>query len=137
MVNCTAQMKLQKKGKSVFLYMFLFLHNSGWESDQLVNHISLWPHPNFVSLQNLNFTGFRKILKKHDKILETSRGADWRVGHVEVAPFYTCKKITQLISETEVKTHTLAHTCSFVHIDCINFVLCSAGIGHHRVRRRW
>ncbi|XP_058030867.1 solute carrier family 53 member 1 isoform X2 [Ahaetulla prasina] len=51
--------------------------------------------------QNLNFTGFRKILKKHDKILETPRGADWRVAHVEVAPFYTCKKITQLISETE------------------------------------
>ncbi|XP_056148786.1 xenotropic and polytropic retrovirus receptor 1-like isoform X2 [Lampris incognitus] len=51
--------------------------------------------------QNLNFTGFRKILKKHDKILETSRGADWRVAHVEVAPFYTCKKITQIISETE------------------------------------
>lgn len=54
------------------------------------------------TLQNLNFTGFRKILKKHDKIFETSRGADWRVAHVEVAPFYTCKKITQLISETEV-----------------------------------
>ncbi|KAM9325605.1 solute carrier family 53 member 1 [Gastrophryne carolinensis] len=51
--------------------------------------------------QNLNFTGFRKILKKHDKILETARGADWRVAHVEVAPFYTCKKINQLISETE------------------------------------
>ncbi|KAM8999875.1 solute carrier family 53 member 1 isoform 1-T1 [Sarcophilus harrisii] len=51
--------------------------------------------------QNLNFTGFRKILKKHDKILDTSRGADWRVAHVEVAPFYTCKKINQLISETE------------------------------------
>ncbi|XP_062855548.1 xenotropic and polytropic retrovirus receptor 1a [Trichomycterus rosablanca] len=51
--------------------------------------------------QNLNFTGFRKILKKHDKILETQRGADWRVTHVEVAPFYTCKKITQVISETE------------------------------------
>uniref|UniRef100_A0AAY4E5F8 Xenotropic and polytropic retrovirus receptor 1 n=1 Tax=Denticeps clupeoides TaxID=299321 RepID=A0AAY4E5F8_9TELE len=51
--------------------------------------------------QNLNFTGFRKILKKHDKILETTRGADWRVAQVEVAPFYTCKKITQLISETE------------------------------------
>ncbi|KAG8132846.1 putative Xenotropic and polytropic retrovirus receptor 1 protein, partial [Naja naja] len=33
--------------------------------------------------QNLNFTGFRKILKKHDKILETPRGADWRVAHVE------------------------------------------------------
>ncbi|XP_037326591.1 xenotropic and polytropic retrovirus receptor 1a [Pungitius pungitius] len=51
--------------------------------------------------QNLNFTGFRKILKKHDKILDTPRGADWRVAQVEVAPFYTCKKITQLISETE------------------------------------
>ncbi|XP_044532856.1 xenotropic and polytropic retrovirus receptor 1 isoform X1 [Gracilinanus agilis] len=51
--------------------------------------------------QNLNFTGFRKILKKHDKILDTTRGADWRVAHVEVAPFYTCKKINQLISETE------------------------------------
>ncbi|XP_054240463.1 xenotropic and polytropic retrovirus receptor 1 isoform X2 [Indicator indicator] len=51
--------------------------------------------------QNLNFTGFRKILKKHDKNLETARGAEWRVAEVEVAPFYTCKKINQLISETE------------------------------------
>ncbi|XP_056133708.1 xenotropic and polytropic retrovirus receptor 1a isoform X2 [Lampris incognitus] len=56
--------------------------------------------------QNLNFTGFRKILKKHDKILDTARGADWRVAHVEVAPFYTCKKITQLISETEALVTT-------------------------------
>ncbi|KAG5847954.1 hypothetical protein ANANG_G00131760 [Anguilla anguilla] len=56
--------------------------------------------------QNLNFTGFRKILKKHDKILETGRGVDWRVAHVEVAPFYTCKKITQLISETEALVTT-------------------------------
>ncbi|KAG5285981.1 hypothetical protein AALO_G00009670 [Alosa alosa] len=56
--------------------------------------------------QNLNFTGFRKILKKHDKIFETTRGADWRVAHVEVAPFYTCKKITQLISETEALVTT-------------------------------
>ena len=57
----------------------------------------------FPCLQNLNFTGFRKILKKHDKNLETARGAEWRVAEVEVAPFYTCKKINQLISETEVK----------------------------------
>uniref|UniRef100_A0A8C9S6S4 Xenotropic and polytropic retrovirus receptor 1-like n=1 Tax=Scleropages formosus TaxID=113540 RepID=A0A8C9S6S4_SCLFO len=56
--------------------------------------------------QNLNFTGFRKILKKHDKILDTPRGADWRVAHVEVAPFYTCKKITQMISETEALVTT-------------------------------
>lgn len=69
-------------------------------------HTGLTAAPSSPSSQNLNFTGFRKILKKHDKILETSRGADWRVAHVEVAPFYTCKKITQLISETEVpSTH--------------------------------
>uniref|UniRef100_A0A8C7IJ72 Xenotropic and polytropic retrovirus receptor 1b n=1 Tax=Oncorhynchus kisutch TaxID=8019 RepID=A0A8C7IJ72_ONCKI len=49
--------------------------------------------------QNLNFTGFRKILKKHDKILETSRGADWRVAHVEVAPFYTSILFPPLINE--------------------------------------
>ncbi|CAF96668.1 unnamed protein product, partial [Tetraodon nigroviridis] len=59
-----------------------------------------------ICILNLNFTGFRKILKKHDKILETSKGADWRVVHVEVAPFYTCKKITQLISETETLVTT-------------------------------
>ncbi|GLD47739.1 xenotropic and polytropic retrovirus receptor 1 homolog, partial [Lates japonicus] len=73
----------------------------------------LVPHSNSVCCRweetvapNLNFTGFRKILKKHDKILETSRGADWRVAHVEVAPFYTCMKITQLISETEALVTT-------------------------------
>ncbi|CAM9577383.1 unnamed protein product [Lampetra planeri] len=51
--------------------------------------------------QNLNFTGFRKILKKHDKILETKRGVSWRVAHVETAPFFISKKIDQLILETE------------------------------------
>ncbi|TNN55541.1 Xenotropic and polytropic retrovirus receptor 1 [Liparis tanakae] len=75
-------------------------------------HLDMWKNPPHVlrtsrtRLNNLNFTGFRKILKKHDKILETSRGADWRVLHVEVAPFYTCKKITQLISETEALVTT-------------------------------
>lgn len=28
--------------------------------------------------QTLNFTGFRKILKKHDKLFQTTRGEDWR-----------------------------------------------------------
>ena len=28
--------------------------------------------------QTLNYTGFRKILKKHDKLFQTSRGEDWR-----------------------------------------------------------
>lgn len=28
--------------------------------------------------QTLNFTGFRKILKKHDKLFQTTRGEEWR-----------------------------------------------------------
>ena len=28
--------------------------------------------------QTLNFTAFRKILKKHDKLFETTRGQEWR-----------------------------------------------------------
>jgi SPX domain protein involved in polyphosphate accumulation len=28
--------------------------------------------------QTLNYTGFRKILKKHDKLFQTTRGEDWR-----------------------------------------------------------
>ncbi|XP_035683142.1 xenotropic and polytropic retrovirus receptor 1-like isoform X1 [Branchiostoma floridae] len=51
--------------------------------------------------QSLNFTGFRKILKKHDKLMETDRGAAWRTEHVEVAPFYTNKQIDKLIGDTE------------------------------------
>ena len=43
--------------------------------------------------QNLNFTGFRKILKKHDKNLETDSGAQWRKDHVDCAMFYTNKDI--------------------------------------------
>ncbi|CAB3379040.1 Hypothetical predicted protein [Cloeon dipterum] len=51
--------------------------------------------------QNLNFTGFRKILKKHDKLLKTDRGAKWRAEHVETSHFYTNKDIDRLIKETE------------------------------------
>ncbi|XP_023221206.1 xenotropic and polytropic retrovirus receptor 1-like [Centruroides sculpturatus] len=51
--------------------------------------------------QNLNFTGFRKILKKHDKLLGTDAGAKWRQAHVEIAPFYVNKFIDKLIQETE------------------------------------
>ncbi|XP_006819156.1 solute carrier family 53 member 1-like [Saccoglossus kowalevskii] len=51
--------------------------------------------------QNLNFTGFRKILKKHDKLLETDRGVNFRVNLVEAAPFFTSKQIDKLILETE------------------------------------
>ncbi|XP_035220946.1 LOW QUALITY PROTEIN: xenotropic and polytropic retrovirus receptor 1-like [Stegodyphus dumicola] len=51
--------------------------------------------------QNLNFTGFRKILKKHDKLLGTDAGAKWRQQWVEVAPFYVNKDIDKLIHDTE------------------------------------
>jgi hypothetical protein len=51
--------------------------------------------------QNLNFTGFRKILKKHDKLLNVEFGAKWREERVELAHFYTNKDIDKLIHETE------------------------------------
>ncbi|KAF4527319.1 hypothetical protein B566_EDAN001095 [Ephemera danica] len=51
--------------------------------------------------QNLNFTGFRKILKKHDKLLSTDRGAKWRSEYVETSHFFTNKDIDRLIRETE------------------------------------
>merc|ERR1712131_167715 len=59
---------------------------------------------NLVLIQNyqeLNFTGFRKILKKHDKLMESTSGAEWREKHVESAPFYTNKQISNFISQTE------------------------------------
>uniref|UniRef100_A0A1B6D1A0 SPX domain-containing protein n=2 Tax=Clastoptera arizonana TaxID=38151 RepID=A0A1B6D1A0_9HEMI len=51
--------------------------------------------------QNLNFTGFRKILKKHDKLLHVDVGAHWRSENVETSHFYINKDIDRLIQETE------------------------------------
>lgn len=51
--------------------------------------------------QNLNFTGFRKILKKHDKLLSQDEGAKFRTEQVEQSHFYTNKDIDRLIQETE------------------------------------
>jgi hypothetical protein len=51
--------------------------------------------------QTLNHTGFRKILKKHDKLLSTEVGAKWRQEHVETSHFYTNKDIDKLINDTE------------------------------------
>lgn len=60
--------------------------------------------------QNLNFTGFRKILKKHDKLLNLDLGTNWRMEHVEQAHFYTNKDIDHLIQETEsVVTQDIEH----------------------------
>uniref|UniRef100_A0A4W3GEL3 Xenotropic and polytropic retrovirus receptor 1 homolog n=1 Tax=Callorhinchus milii TaxID=7868 RepID=A0A4W3GEL3_CALMI len=58
--------------------------------------------------QNLNVTGFCKILKKYDKMFATVQGAGWRAVHVEISPVYTSKKIDQLITEVEsLYTHHL------------------------------
>ena len=51
--------------------------------------------------QQLNFTGFRKILKKHDKVMSSENGAEWRAANVDTAPFYTNKQIDSMIRETE------------------------------------
>ena len=51
--------------------------------------------------QNLNFMGFRKILKKHDKLLQTEAGAVWRVEQVEASHFHLDKDIDKLIADTE------------------------------------
>merc|ERR1719209_1240510 len=51
--------------------------------------------------QQLNFTGFRKILKKHDKLMNAENGAEWRAANVDTAPFYTNKQIDAMIRETE------------------------------------
>ncbi|KAF2898457.1 hypothetical protein ILUMI_07715 [Ignelater luminosus] len=51
--------------------------------------------------QTLNFTGFRKILKKHDKLLSVDMGAKWRTENVETSHFYTNKDIDKLINDTE------------------------------------
>jgi SPX domain protein involved in polyphosphate accumulation len=51
--------------------------------------------------QSLNFTGFRKILKKHDKLFKTETGAEWRKANVDSATFYTNKKVDAIITEVE------------------------------------
>jgi xenotropic and polytropic retrovirus receptor 1 len=51
--------------------------------------------------QTLNYTGFRKILKKHDKIFKTDRGAEWHKTYVDTAPFNTNKKVDTFITEVE------------------------------------
>lgn len=51
--------------------------------------------------QTLNFTGFRKILKKHDKLMQTNHGMEWRLAQVDPAPFYTNKEVDHLIKDVE------------------------------------
>ena len=51
--------------------------------------------------QRLNFTGFRKIFKKHDKLMDNEEGKRWHHTYVESAFFHTNKDVDKLIEDTE------------------------------------
>uniref|UniRef100_A0A1I7VYT8 Xenotropic and polytropic retrovirus receptor 1 n=1 Tax=Loa loa TaxID=7209 RepID=A0A1I7VYT8_LOALO len=51
--------------------------------------------------QQLNATGFRKILKKHDKLMENERGLDWRISRVEKSSFFLNREVETLINNVE------------------------------------
>ncbi|XP_051787655.1 xenotropic and polytropic retrovirus receptor 1 homolog [Erpetoichthys calabaricus] len=51
--------------------------------------------------QNLNYTGFCKILRKHDKTFDSCQGGTWQAENVDVSPFHTGKKTEQLIAQVE------------------------------------
>nr|XP_018899350.1 PREDICTED: xenotropic and polytropic retrovirus receptor 1 homolog [Bemisia tabaci]XP_018899351.1 PREDICTED: xenotropic and polytropic retrovirus receptor 1 homolog [Bemisia tabaci] len=53
------------------------------------------------SYQTLNYVGFRKILKKHDKLLRVDTGSKWWKLCMETAHFHTNNEISRLITETE------------------------------------
>ncbi|KAK6024279.1 SPX domain protein [Ostertagia ostertagi] len=53
------------------------------------------------NFQQLNGTGFRKILKKHDKLTGNERGLDWRINKVEKSSFFLNREIETLINNVE------------------------------------
>ncbi|KAK6056561.1 SPX domain protein [Cooperia oncophora] len=53
------------------------------------------------NFQQLNATGFRKILKKHDKLTGNERGLDWRINKVEKSSFFLNREIETLINNVE------------------------------------
>ncbi|KAI0988859.1 hypothetical protein GJ496_003005 [Pomphorhynchus laevis] len=52
--------------------------------------------------QNLNYTAFRKILKKFDKEIQTDEGHKWLLDNVENAYFNSSRDIDALIEDVEV-----------------------------------
>lgn len=97
-----SETKLRNRRKSV-----IFLRSQEKREIKSVKDLKLAFSEFYLSLillqnyQELNFTGFRKILKKHDKMLETDKGLKWRQRYVETAPFYTDSHISQLILKIE------------------------------------
>ncbi|XP_030568571.1 xenotropic and polytropic retrovirus receptor 1 isoform X2 [Drosophila novamexicana] len=61
------------------------------------------------NFQSLNETGFRKICKKYDKHLRSTRGADWMERNVIYAPFTDQHALQRMVVEVEeLYTHYLA-----------------------------
>lgn len=56
------------------------------------------------NFQHLNYTGFRKILKKHDKLSQSDRGSKYFKQIIGKSYFYTSKEMNRLISLTEETT---------------------------------
>lgn len=59
--------------------------------------------------QQLNATGFRKILKKHDKLTGNERGLEWRINKVEKSSFFLNRSAAHLSSTiyfVQIKTVT-------------------------------
>ena len=51
--------------------------------------------------QEMDFTSFRKILKKHDKITETEHGLNFRLDRVEKTAFFSNNSVNNLILQVE------------------------------------
>lgn len=75
-------------------------------------------HGELVRLENfstVNYTGFRKILKKHDK-KTGSTIHDIYLGTVLNTPFYLCDTVRQLIQNTEAQLSKLENVRKFRRI---------------------
>ncbi|UJR07238.1 hypothetical protein I4U23_011526 [Adineta vaga] len=51
--------------------------------------------------QTLNYNGFCKILKKHDKLFQLTTGYQWKLSFIDCTPFYQSSRVDQLIVEVE------------------------------------
>ena len=58
------------------------------------------------NFQSLNYTGFRKILKKYDKVFSTKKGKEWMDKNIESSIFFTSNEVETLINDIEeIVTH--------------------------------
>ncbi|CAB3402428.1 unnamed protein product [Caenorhabditis bovis] len=80
------------------------LHKEATRSEQQLKLAFSEFYLSLVLIQNyqqLNATGFRKILKKHDKLTGNEKGLDWRINKVEKSSFFLNREIETLITNVE------------------------------------